>query len=272
MRRFVFAVSLAAALAVAATGPTVSAAQPSTATVRMYAAGSLRGALTAIARIYEKRTGNHVVFTFGSSGLLRRRLEQGARANVFASADMAQPTRLARDGHWQTPVAFARNRLCLLTRRSLHVTPADALATLLRPSVRIGTSTPGDDPSGDYTWQLFRKADRLHHGAYATLNAKALKLVGGKQRLNVPPGQNPLAWLMARDHLGVFVTYCPASRAAATAQPNLANVSLPPELTVSGTYGFTLHKPASPAARAFAAMLRSAVGLGALHKAGFESP
>jgi hypothetical protein len=30
---------------------------------------------------------------------------------------------------------------------------------LLDPPVRVATSTPGADPSGDYAWQLFDKPD-----------------------------------------------------------------------------------------------------------------
>lgn len=273
MRSIALVASVAMLSAVAAhAGQLDPAARSTTATVRVYAAGSLRGALTDVARVYEARTGNHVVFTFRSSGLLRQQIEHGADADVFASADMGQPERLARHGGWQAPVAFARNRLCLLTQRSLHVTPANALATLLRPDVRVGTSTPDADPSGDYAWQIFRKADRVQHGAYATLDAKALKLVGGGQRVDAPAGQNVLAWLMTHERLGVFVTYCPGAGAAALAQPELASVPLPPDLAVTGSDGLTLREPASPAARAFVAMLRGATGRQALRKAGFDVP
>ena len=61
----------------------------------MYAAGSLREALTLIARDYEARTGQAVALTFGASGLLRERIEKGEAAQVFASADMEHPQRLA---------------------------------------------------------------------------------------------------------------------------------------------------------------------------------
>ena len=63
--------------------------------VQVYAAGSLRGALTAIAKDYEVRTGQKVVLTFGASGLLRERIEAGEGAQVFASANMEHPQALA---------------------------------------------------------------------------------------------------------------------------------------------------------------------------------
>jgi hypothetical protein len=41
----------------------------------VYAAGSLRGALTVIAKDFEASTGEKVALTFGASGLLRERIE-----------------------------------------------------------------------------------------------------------------------------------------------------------------------------------------------------
>jgi molybdate transport system substrate-binding protein len=40
-------------------------------TVQLYAAGSLRGALTEIAKVYESSTGNKVEAKYGPSGLLK---------------------------------------------------------------------------------------------------------------------------------------------------------------------------------------------------------
>ena len=57
-------------------------------------------------------------------------------------------------------MVFTRNQLCALTSDRVNATPDSLLATLLDPQVRVGTSTPKADPSGDYAWQLFRRADR----------------------------------------------------------------------------------------------------------------
>ena len=62
------------------------------------------------------------------------------------------------------PVVFARNRLCALAAPHFVVTPDTLLDRLLDPRVKLGTSTPKSDPSGDYAWQLFEKADRLASG------------------------------------------------------------------------------------------------------------
>jgi molybdate transport system substrate-binding protein len=87
---------------------------------------------------------------------------------------MAQPRKLAA-GHPDRPVIlFNRNRLCALARDTVGLTPDNFLDRLLDPSVRLATSTPGADPSGDYTWAMFARAETVRPGAQAILQTKAL--------------------------------------------------------------------------------------------------
>ena len=65
--------------------------------------------------------------------------------------------------------AVARNQLCALARPDVKASPANLLDLLLDPAVRLGTSTPKADPSGDYAWQLFEKAETLRPGSFAVL-------------------------------------------------------------------------------------------------------
>ena len=98
---------------------------------------------------------------------------------MFASANMEHPQALASAGKSGPVVLFARNRLCALVRPGLDVTPATLLDRMLDRSVKLGTSTPRADPSGDYAWEVFRKADAIRPGAGAALERKALQLTGG---------------------------------------------------------------------------------------------
>jgi hypothetical protein len=84
------------------------------------------------------------------------------------------------------------NALCALAAPQVDATPETLLATLLRADIRVGTSTPRADPSGDYAWALFRKADALQPGAYAVLDAKALKLTGSADSPTPPPAAAPM--------------------------------------------------------------------------------
>jgi molybdate transport system substrate-binding protein len=66
--------------------------------VRLFAAGSLRPALTDLARSFTAATGLAVEAQFGASGLLRERLEKGEPGEVFASADLGNPRALQAKG------------------------------------------------------------------------------------------------------------------------------------------------------------------------------
>jgi molybdate transport system substrate-binding protein len=116
--------------------------------VHLYAAGSLRSASTEVIAAFEKAQGVKVEPTYGASGLLRA-ARGGERGDLFASADMGQPRALQNAGKAGPVVLFARNRLCVLARPNLAVTPKTLLAVMLDPAVRLGTSTPKADPSGD---------------------------------------------------------------------------------------------------------------------------
>ena len=240
--------------------------------IAVYAAGSLREALTEIARDHQARTGQPVALTFGASGLLRERIEKGEGAQVFASADTQHPQRLATAGGWQAPTVFVRNSLCALTQAGVATTPEGLLATLLDPAVRVGTSTPKADPSGDYAWELFRKADRLRPGAYATLDAKALKLTGGPDSPKAPTGRGTYAWVMDEGRADVFLTYCTNAVAAQKEVPRLKVVALPPALQVGAAYGLTVRLGAPAPATAFAQALLAPPAQATFARYGFAAP
>src|SRR5262245_58430112 len=141
--------------------------------VVLHAAGSLRTALTEVAGAFEAAAGPKVQAKYGASGTLKEEIARGAHAEVFASANMEHPQALAAAGKSGPVVLFARNRLCALVRPGLAVEPATLLDRMLDPHVKLGTSTPRADPSGDYAWEVFRKADRLRPGAFAALATKA---------------------------------------------------------------------------------------------------
>lgn len=272
-RRFLVAVAAATvwALAGCSAGP-AKAPVADAAPVLVHAAGSLREAFTDIARDHEARTGQKVALVFGASGLLRERIEKGESAQVFASADIDHPQRLAARGDWLAPVVFTRNALCALTSEQIRATPDTLLATLLRSDVRVGTSTPKADPSGDYAWALFRLADRVQAGAYAQLDAKALKLTGGADSPKPPAGRGTYAWVMDQRQADVFLTYCTNAVAAQAEVPRLRVVQLPPALQVGAAYGLTVRADAPAAAQAFAEALRQPAAQAVLRRLGFGAP
>ncbi len=242
------------------------------AAVQVYAAGSLRGALMVIAKDYEASTGQKIALTFGASGLLREQIEKGESAQVFASADTEHPLRLAQRGGWQAPKVLVRNTLCALTSAEVSTTPATVLDTLLAPLLRLGTSTPKSDPSGDYTWELFHRADVLRPGAYTSLDAKAQKLVGQTDSLKPPEGRLAYSWIMEQGLVDVFLTYCTNAVAAQQELRRLKVVQLPPTLQVGAAYGLTVRANAPQAAVAFGEALLAAPAQAVFSRFGFGLP
>ena len=249
-----------------------TAADAQAAAVQLYAAGSLREALTEIARNFEAETGHEVVLTFGASGLLRERIEQGEPAQVFASADMDHPQRLAQAGQWDAPRVLARNLMCALAAPSVNATPETLLQTLLEPAIRVGTSTPLADPSGDYAWELFRRAAALQPGAFAILDAKALRLTGAAGAAQPPAGRSTYAWLMDAGKADVFLTYCTNAATALREVPRLKVIPTPAAWQVATRYGMTVRRGASPGAAPLADYLLAPAAQSVLRRYGFGAP
>jgi ABC-type molybdate transport system substrate-binding protein len=79
---------------------------------------------------------------------------------------------------------------------------------MLEADVKVGTSTPKTDPSGDYAFEVFRKAEAIKSGAQAALEKKALKLTGAPNSPQPPPGRSLYGRLIAEGKADLFLTYC----------------------------------------------------------------
>jgi molybdate transport system substrate-binding protein len=243
-------------------------------TVRLHSAGSLRAAMTDIAAAYSGAYGVSVEPVFGASGGLGDRLAKGEAGDVFTSADMGYPEALTKAGISGPTVLFARNHLCAILRPGLPATPKTVLATLLRPDIRIGTSSPDNDPGGAYAWAMFKKADETKPGSRATLEAKAVKMGSAPGQLSVPPNtKNALVWLFQEKKLDAFLSYCTNGHAAQEQMPGINTVELPAELAVTADYGLTVLKSANQEQGAqFAFFILSPTGQKILAEHGFDAP
>lgn len=136
------------------------------------AAASLTDAFTDIEPAFEAvNPGVDVVMNFASSGALYRQIEQGAPADVFASANPKWMNKAVENGFTSkdTVVIFAHNALVLAA-------PADnpsgvkAVADLTSEAVKsIGIGTPETVPAGQYA-----KGALEGQGLYETLTPKMI--------------------------------------------------------------------------------------------------
>lgn len=263
--------ALVAALVVAV-GATVASGARAAEPVRVYAAGSLKAALGEIARDFERVEDVPVTIRFGASGLLRDDIAQGADIDVFASANMEHPRALAEAGKSGPPVLFAHNQLCALLRPGFEAESATLIDRMLDGGVKLGTSTPRADPSGDYAWDMFRKIDALRPGAFAVLDRKALQLTGGPASPAPPPGRGTYAAIIERGDADIMLTYCTNARQTLGEVAGARVLDLPAEIAVGADYGLAVMRGASVAGHRFALFILSQDGQAVLSRHGFNAP
>ncbi len=180
--------SLAAGLIVASTfGPAraQSAGERTTTpsgTVNVFAAASLTTAFQAIGIAFEQaHPALKVQFNFGGSSTLVQQIQQGAPADVFASADEANMQRLVESAAVAgAPTVFARNRLQIVAPAGnpKHIA---TLADLARPGLTIALCGP-TVPCGRYAAEAFGKTGVTVPAASQELDVKAVlsKVVMGE--------------------------------------------------------------------------------------------
>jgi molybdate transport system substrate-binding protein len=131
--------------------------------VTVFAAASLTDAMKDISAAWEKQGHPALRLSFASSSTLARQIEQGAPANVFASADEKWMDYLAKANAIvpETRKDLLSNALVLIVPkdRALTVTigPNLDLNALLGPDGRVATGDPAHVPVGIYAKQALTK-------------------------------------------------------------------------------------------------------------------
>ena len=172
---------------------------------------------------------------------------------MFASADMgirrnSQPNGSASPSRPSSATPFA----CRVGSVS-SLTPATALDRMLDPNLVLATSTPKADPGGDYAWAVFARANQVHPGAQAILEAKARPLVGGPDLPTLRYPGMALSPPVPHSSGGPVPCYCSNVAPLLADVPGLVSVPLEPPLAPQGAdrpqYGIVaLTIPTSPAA------------------------
>jgi molybdate transport system substrate-binding protein len=118
----------------------------------VFAAASLKSAFEAFAPSVAATSGLAPVFSFDASPALRAQIEEGAPADVFASADVANVQALLDAGLARHPVAFACNELAIIVPAGNPAAVASA-ADLGRAGVAVIAAGP-EVPITRYATQL----------------------------------------------------------------------------------------------------------------------
>lgn len=227
----------------------------------VFAAASLRDVFTSMAADFERRNpGVAITFNFAGTQELRTQLEDGAAADVFASADERHMAELLRGARVSRPVVFARNEPVLVVSREA-VSRIESLADLPK-ATRVVVGTP-EVPIGRYTLQILDRAA-------ATLGADFRARVESKivsRELNVRQ-------VLAKVSLGeaeAGITYRTDALSRGAIEARVRVVSIPAEVNVVADYPIAVVSAAAhpELGRAWVDFVLSPEGQRALVAAGF---
>jgi molybdate transport system substrate-binding protein len=234
----------AALLVAAAAGLTFRAHEAGHTRITVYAAASLTDAFPAL------DAGES--YSFGGSNDLAAQIEQGAPADVFASANTTLPAQLHADGLCSTPVVFTRNELALIVPKPnpAHI---GGIRDLTRRGVKVVIAADGV-PVGDYTLAVLQK---LH------LEAAVLK--------NVVSRESDVRGVLTKVALGEADAGFVYATDARTATAHLQEIEVPPSAEPKVEYSICVVSGRShtAAAGAFVQNVLSASGQKTLGHYGF---
>lgn len=245
----------AAGCAGAAAGRSGSAGRGSgvTGNLTVFAAASLTQPFTRIGKDFEAANpGVKVTFSFAGSSALALQINQGAPADVFASAAPANMRTVTDAGNGEgTPATFVKNQLVIAVPRGdpRHIT---GLADLSRPGLKVALCAP-----------------QVPCGAAAN---RALAAAG--VRLAPATLEEDVKSALSKVQLGevdAALVYRTDVRAAGS---GVDGVEFPESAKAINEYPIVVLKnaPDKAAARAFVAYVLSSRGMAVLTGAGFQSP
>jgi len=148
------------------------------ANLRVSAAASLTDVLRELGPIYEKQSGDMLLFNFGASSMLARQIQEGAPADLFISADESKMDQLQQRG-----LVVKQSRRSILSNTLVIIVPSTSglkIASpkdLADPAIRnVAVAEPQSVPAGIYAKQYLRKLrvwDRIISKMIPTDNVRA---------------------------------------------------------------------------------------------------
>ena len=245
-------VALAAVAILMAAQPAAAGQKPS-GEVTVFAASSLTESFTAVAKQFEKKHPHVTVkFDFDSSANLAAQIQQGAPADVFASADEANLQKAVDSGDVTTkPVVFAKNRLEIAVEKG-NPKKIKGLADLDKSGLVVVLCADAV-PCGKYAAEAFANARVTVSPASKEENAKATlsKVSLGEADASV-----------------VYVTDVQAAKGG------VSGVKIPDRQNVIATYPIAVTKDSrsSAAAKTWVQFIESKTAQTTLRRFGFLPP
>lgn len=246
------------------TAPVAGAAGTVQQKLTVFAAASLTESFTELGEQFEAaHPGVTVLFNFAGSQQLRGQLEQGAQADVFASANnkemnAAVQSSLVISG---TQTTFARNRLVVIFPKDNPARVA-TLADLAKPGLKLVVADKAV-PVGQYTLDMLARMSQ--DPAYgADFEDKVQK--------NMVSHENDVKFVVAKVRLGeadAGVVY--STDVTAAAGQDVTSLAIPDPFNQLATYPIAAlaHAPQPELAQAFIELILSEDGQQVLASYGF---
>ena len=231
-------------------------------TLTILSASSLTDAFGELAKTFEKQNpGAEVRTSFGASSDLLAQIQQGAPADVFASAAAEEMDTAVKDGLVTgEPQIFVKNREVVMVPRA---NPANiqSLRDVATPGTRLVLAEDGV-PAADYALEILDKADK-EYGARFKKNVLSNVV---SREADVRASVNRVTVGDADATFGYASDYTPDIR------DKVEVVKIPPDLNIVATYPIAALKDAkSPTlAGKWVDLVTSEEGQRVLKKWGFE--
>jgi molybdate transport system substrate-binding protein len=224
--------------------------------ITVFAAASLREVFEDLGKAFEAKSGVKVHVNLAGSQELRTQIENGAKPDVFASADQKHMDALLKAKLVTAPKVFARNTPVIIVPRD---NPAKIASFQDLPKAKKIVIGVPEVPIGNYTLQILDKAG-------TDFKQKVLANVASRE-LNVRQ-------VLAKVTLGEADAGVVYRTDAMAGKDKVAIIDIPAKVNVVAEYPVAVlaKAPEAAAARAFVDLLLSADGQKRLAAAGFVAP
>jgi molybdate transport system substrate-binding protein len=231
-------------------------------TLTILAASSLTDAFGELGNTFEEQNqGVEVKQTFGASSDLLAQIQQGAPADVFASASEEEMDTAKKDGLVSgTPRVFVKNREVIMVPRD---NPANmkSLEDMVRPNIKLVLAAK-DVPAADYAVEILGKANKEYGPDF---KQDVLSNVVSREA-DVRASVNRVVVGDADATFGYKSDYTPDIR------DEVKVIKIPPDLNIIATYPIASLKDAEDPelAKKWVDLVRSEGGQKVLEKWNFE--
>jgi molybdate transport system substrate-binding protein len=233
--------------------PSGSATTGVTGNVIIFAAASLTESVSQIGKDFEAANpGSKVVFSYGASSTLATQINNGASADVFASASPSTMKQVTDAGNGDgTPTVFVRNQLVIAVAKG-NPKGIKTLADLTKPGLKVALC-----------------AEQVPCGA-----AAKTALAAGAVSLTPVTLEADVKAALSKVKLGEVDAALVYRTDAKSATADVEGIEFPESAKAINDYPIIVLKDANnkPAAQAFVAYVLSDQGMAALTGVGFQKP